>query len=180
MTTTHNLSAVCPAKDEVTAIVVTNSQALVELETLGRDIVARIATGDAAKDRADQYYVSAGLQLIDARSRVPDFTAFLRDHCCGLSRSRAYELIAIAEGKAEEVRSKNRTRDRRRRENMFRVRGSRTRGLSVKRPQPPMSQAQRALAEFRVAVDIWFAKMDDGAKREAVAYVIAKDGVAVS
>src|ERR1700721_2246602 len=84
----------------------------VPLETLGRDIVARVVTGDKVKDKADQMYMSAGLQLIVARSRVHDFQAFLRDHCGGLSRSRAYELIAIAEGNAEEVRSKNRTRDR--------------------------------------------------------------------
>jgi DNA-binding Lrp family transcriptional regulator len=45
---------------------------------------------------------------------------------------------------------------------------------SAKRPQPPKSQAQKALAQFKVAVDIWFSKMDDDAKREAVEYVIAK------
>jgi ParB-like chromosome segregation protein Spo0J len=44
------------------------------------------------------------------------------------------------------------------------------RSRSAKKPQPPKS----ALAEFKVAVDIWFSKMDDDAKREAVEYVIAK------
>ena len=125
-------------------------------------------------------YVSAGILLIEAKSSVPDFSAFLRDHCNGLSRSRAYELIKIAEGKAEDVRSKNRTRDRRRREKVARVREPRTRSLSAKPPQPPKSQAQKALAQFKIAVDIWFAKMDDDAKREAVDYVKATARVGLS
>src|SRR5881394_2415454 len=70
------------------------------LEILGRDIVARIAAGDKSRAKAEEMYKSAGLELIDARARVPDFKAFLRDHCEGLSRSRAYELIKIAGGKS--------------------------------------------------------------------------------
>src|SRR4051794_37091205 len=77
-------------------------RAPVSLESLGRDIVARIKAGEAAAARSEAMYVSAGLQLIEAKRRVPNFTAFLRKHCKGLSRSRAYELIDIAEGKADE------------------------------------------------------------------------------
>jgi len=154
--------------------------ATVTLETLGQEIMARVEKGDTAKDRAEQLYISAGLQLIEARGRVPDFSAFLRNHCKDLSRSRAYELIAIAEGKAEELRSKNRVRDRRRREKAAGVREPRTRSESVSTPRPPKSEAQKALAEFKVAVDVWFAKMDDDAKREAVHYAIEKGPGAVS
>jgi hypothetical protein len=148
-------------------------------EMLGQEIVARIAAGDKSAERASQMYISAGLTLIEAKRLLPDFKAFLRDHCNGLSRSRAYELIEIASGKSEEVRSKNRTRDRRRRDKAARVREPRTPSSSIKKPQPPNSQAQRALAEFKVAVDIWFSKMDDNAKREAVEYAIASGGVMV-
>jgi hypothetical protein len=151
----------------------------VTAETLGQEIVARIGAGDKSAERASQMYISAGLNLIEAKRLFPDFKAFLRDHCNGLSRSRAYELIEIANGKSEEVRSKNRTRDRRRRDKAAGVRGSRTPNSSVKKPQPPKSQAQRALAEFKAAVDIWFSKMDDSAKREAVEYAIASGGVTV-
>jgi hypothetical protein len=147
------------------------------LETLGQGIVAQIATGDENKACAIQMYMSAGLQLIEAKHLVPDFKAFLRDHCNGLSRSRAYELIEIAGGKSEEVRSKNRTRDHRRREKAARVREPRTRGFSIKKPQPPKSQAQEALAEFKYAVNIRFPQMDHDTRREAVAYVIAKSEV---
>ena len=185
MSTTETLVADFPAQDEAAAIDVTAAPSDVIVTTptpkmLGWEIAARVEAGDKARGRADQMYVSAGILLIEARSRVPDFSAFLHDHCNGLSRSRAYELIKIAEGKPEEVRSKNRARDRRRREKAARVRGSRTRGLSGKQPQPPKSQAQKALAEFKIAVDIWFAKMDDGAKREAVDYVTTKARVELS
>jgi hypothetical protein len=149
----------------------------VTLETLGQEIVARIATGDTNKARADQMYISAGLQLIEAKGRVDDFSAFLREHCNDLSRSRAYELIKIAKGKSEEVRSNNRARDRRRREKTAGVREPRTRGFSTKKPQPPKSQSQLALDDFKYAVNISIPKMDDDAKREAIAYVIAKSGV---
>ena len=136
----------------------------VELKELGLDIIARVKKGDKAKDHADHLYLSAGLQLIEAKRRTNNFSAFLRDHCGGLSRSRAHELIKIAEGKGEEVQSKNRERDRRRRAKAASVREPRT---------PPVigSVSERALAEFKVAVDTWLAKMDDDAKRAAVEYV---------
>jgi hypothetical protein len=52
------------------------------------------------------------------------------------------------------------------------VLGNRARiSVSTARPQPPKSLAQKALAEFKVAVDTWFAKMDDEAKQAAIAYV---------
>jgi hypothetical protein len=146
----------------------------VTLETRGQQIVARIEAGDKSADRASQMYLSAGLELIEAKRLAPNFKNFLRDHCNDLSRSRAYELIKIANGKLEEVRSNNRTRDRRRREKAAGVREPRTPSSSVKKPHPPKSQAQRALAEFKVAVDIWFSKMDADAKREAAAYAVAK------
>jgi hypothetical protein len=136
--------------------------------------------GDKAKSRAEDMYKSAGLQLIEARARGPDFSVFLRDHCNGLSRSRAYELIDIAEGKADEVGAKNRTRDRRRREKAARVREPRTQGVATKKRQPPKSKTQWALAEFKVAVDVYFAEMDDEAKRAAFAYVQSKISVTTS
>src|SRR5215472_3248827 len=76
------------------------------IEMLGKEILARIEAGEKAKSKSDEHFKSAGLQLIEAKRRVSDFSAFLREHCNGLSRSRAYELIAIGEGKIDEVRTK--------------------------------------------------------------------------
>lgn len=176
MDTTAGLLADFPTTNEPAANIATTLQdkVSVPLETLGNDIVARIAIGDKNRARADDMYLSAGRQLIEAKERVPNFKAFLRNYCNGLSRSRAYELINIANGKAQEVRSTNRDRDRRRREKAAGVREPRTRGFSIKKTQAPKSQVQDALAQFIVAVDIWFSRMDDEAKREAVAYAVSK------
>ena len=160
-----------PAADAATPL---QGGVSIALETLGRDIVTRIEAGDKSAERASQMYISAGLKLMEAKRHVPNFKDFLRIHCNGLSRSRAYELIKIANGKSEEVRSNNRARDRRRRDKVARVREPRTRSLSAKKPQPPKSQSQTALAEFKYAVNIRFPQMDDDAKQEAIAYVIAK------
>ena len=105
-----------------------------ELEALGRDIAARIKKGDKAKANADDLYLSAGLHLIEAKRLTNNFSAFLRDHCGGLSRSRADELIKIAEGAAEEVREKNRVRDRRRR----------AKAASVREPRTPVTSKIRS------------------------------------
>lgn len=40
------------------------------LESLGREAKARIDQGDKAQDRAEQLYISAGLYLIEAKTRV--------------------------------------------------------------------------------------------------------------
>ena len=178
MDTTTKFLADFSTLDEAAADAATPLQKGVPVtpEALGQDIVARIEAGDKSAERASQMHISAGLKLIEAKRLVPNFKNFLRNHCKDLSRSRAYELIKIANGKSEEVRSNNRARDRRRRDQAARVRGSRTRSRSAKKSPPPKSQAQRALAEFKVAVDIWFSKMDDNAKREAVEYTIASAG----
>lgn len=48
--------------------------------------------------------------------------------------------------------------------------------VSTAKPQPIKSKSEKALAEFKFAVDIWFDKMDDAAKRAAAAYVREKAG----
>jgi hypothetical protein len=75
--------------------------------------VARVDAGDKCEDRAIDKFRSAGQMLIQAKQRVSNFSAFLRDHCNNLSRSRADELIKIAEGRIDEVRAKSTARKRR-------------------------------------------------------------------
>jgi hypothetical protein len=93
---------------------------IIPIETVGADIAARISAGDKAMSKADEHYLAAGIQLLAARTRLQHtremrWSAFLFSCCKGLSSSRAYELINIAEGKTtpEEIREKARVRKQR-------------------------------------------------------------------
>lgn len=129
--------------------------ALVPLDVLGAEIKARIAAGDKAMDKAEQHYIAAGIQLLEAKARVkqtPGLTwpAFLNAHC-DIRRRRADELIMIADGrttiadlrmkKAESVRA---TRERkaekpalRSAEPNMRVAAEPSYSPGVSEPQPP-------------------------------------------
>ena len=153
---------------------------------LGKDIVAKVKAGD---DKGREDYCEAGRLLIQARDQIDSkaFNIFLRDHC-KLSRTRAYELIAIAGGKttAEELRAKSNARKKKHRANLrgnLSVVRSGTDASTTKAEAPklatrdaelPSAKSQRALAEFKCAVDAYFRDMDDETKHEAVAYATQK------
>jgi hypothetical protein len=80
------------------------------VEQLGQAIITNYEAGIAAGNEAKNRLVTAGSLLIDAKSRNLNFEEFLRDHCNGLSHSWAYDLIAIASGKIDEVRAKAKAR----------------------------------------------------------------------
>jgi hypothetical protein len=67
---------------------------------LARRVKALIEKADKAADKAEQFYKSAGLTIKEIKEKYPDdWEAIVRDEC-GIGRSRAYELISIADGKA--------------------------------------------------------------------------------
>lgn len=79
------------------------------IETLGATIRANV-------NKSQDYLITAGINLKEARDRIssgsePGLTwpVFLREHC-GVSKSRAYELIAIADGKTTVIESRERAR----------------------------------------------------------------------
>jgi hypothetical protein len=90
---------------------------LLPLDTLGATIKARVDAGDKATEKAEEHYKSAGLLLIEAKQRLPlespgtKWTAYLVG-ICNIRMSRAYELIAVAEGRTTvaEVQAKGRER----------------------------------------------------------------------
>jgi hypothetical protein len=109
-------------------------------------------------------FISAGQMLIKAKSRVPNFLAFVRDHCNGLSRSRAYELIKIAGGNIEEVHANTNERKRR-----YRAKRASAATSAHVRSGTDMGSAI-ALAEFKVAVRALFPKMDEATRQAALTY----------
>jgi hypothetical protein len=90
---------------------------LVPLDTLAATIKARVEKGDKASNDAEGHYLAAGLHLVEAKKRLPieapgkTFSAYLTGQC-KLQTSRAYELIAIAEGRTTvaEVQANGRER----------------------------------------------------------------------
>lgn len=87
------------------------------LDQLGAQAKAHIMSGDKAKEKVEQHYKSAGLYLIAARERVKNqglhWVAWLRENV-RVAPSRAYEIIAIADGtkSLEEVREVERDKKR--------------------------------------------------------------------
>jgi hypothetical protein len=171
-----------------------------ELVVLGEDIVARFREAERALEeskvhaekKADELQRQTGKMLVNARERVPDFDAFLADHCVGLSRSRAYELISIAEGRStpEAVRAKTNERKKRYRA----AKAARRSATKTARPFHPAGNgrgeaeadtgAQESpapairnnipddLVQLKYAFDLRFPRLDPAAQGDFVEYVI--------
>jgi hypothetical protein len=139
----------------------------VPIEQLGKEITARVEAGDKAKTKSDDRFRSAGILLIQAKSRVTNFSAFLRDHCNGLTRSRAYELIKIASGEIDTIRTSTNERKRR-----YRARRAASAGATFVRSGTDAKtvSAATALAEFKRAVMLCFPMMDETALDGALGY----------
>jgi hypothetical protein len=132
-----------------------------ELERLGKDIVALHAAGDKNQKKANDKYLAAGLKLIEARKQVPSkmsFETFLDEHCPGIGKSRAYELIEMAEGRKtpQEIREANNKRQRLRRQ---RQRERARPGAQITLPPPELAsvtsrtRSEEALIEIKDAID---------------------------
>jgi hypothetical protein len=103
-----NLS-IPPHLDRRNAPPVTRDGALIPAQvlTLTRRINALVEKGDRAAEKAEQFYKAAGIHIKEIKQRESEhWEAIVRDKC-GLGRSRAYELMAIADGKTtlEKVRA---------------------------------------------------------------------------
>ena len=71
---------------------------------LGSTIKVHLTNVEKYIDKCEQHTMSAGLHLVEAKTRIQAgeydgaFAKFLIEECGGLSTSRAYELISIANG----------------------------------------------------------------------------------
>jgi hypothetical protein len=68
---------------------------------LCKRIKALIAKGDKAAEKSEQFYVAAGLELKALKGKCSTQTLFLNlvRHDIGVGKTRAYELLQIADGK---------------------------------------------------------------------------------
>lgn len=96
------------------------------LEQLGASAHGHYKAGEKAQDRAEQQMLAAGLYLKEAKERLDlrknpnapmNFAQFLLHHC-PIGKSRAYEIIAIADGRKtlDEDRQRHTERHARERE----------------------------------------------------------------
>lgn len=83
-----------------------------DLGGLGNTAMGHYKAAEKHKEKADQQYIAAGIYLKEAKQRClktkgMTFEKFLRQHC-PIGRSRAYEVIAIADGTKtiEEIRER--------------------------------------------------------------------------
>jgi hypothetical protein len=76
--------------------------------TLARRVKVLIEKGDKAAEKAEQFYKAAGIHIKEIKEQSDDWETIVREQC-GLGRSRAYELMAIADGKTtlEKVRDRS-------------------------------------------------------------------------
>ncbi len=91
----------------------TKASTTMPLPQLAQQIVGHNTAAERQIQKAEDHYKSIGLHLIEARKRIKGgetsefkyFSAFCSGGC-GIAKSRAYELIAIAEGRTtlEEIR----------------------------------------------------------------------------
>jgi uncharacterized protein YdaT len=76
--------------------------------SITRRIKALIEKGDKAAEKAEQFYKAAGIHVKEIKEQSEDWETIVREQC-GLGRSRAYELMAIADGRTtlEKVRDRS-------------------------------------------------------------------------
>ena len=86
---------------------------LLSLEQLGATVKANLDASEKTARRSDDLLITAGRHLAEANERIRaapggmSWDTFLKEHC-QIGRSRAYELIAVGQGRTtpEELRLK--------------------------------------------------------------------------
>lgn len=91
---------------------------LIAIDTVGREIKARVEAGDKAIDKAEQHYIAAGIQLLEAQKRLKEtremrWSAFLFSHVrLSDETARKYMMLANGDATLEEIRESDRNRQR--------------------------------------------------------------------
>ncbi len=89
------------------------------LDVVGDHVRAHMDSGAKAEAKAEDHYKAAGIHLNEAKARIEaggevvTWSAFLRDNC-SISRSRAFELLALADGRTTLVEQREKAAERQR------------------------------------------------------------------
>jgi hypothetical protein len=94
---------------------------------LARKIKVLLEKGDRAADKAQQFYVAAGQHLKELKAQWPNEWEQIVREQCNLGRSRAYEIMAIADGRTtvEKIRAVDAEKKRISREESKKIRPGR-------------------------------------------------------
>jgi hypothetical protein len=88
---------------------VTSDGALIpaQVMSLARRIRALVEKGDRAAEKAEQFYKAAGIHIKEIKQKQSEHWETIVREQCGIGQSRAYELMAIADGRTtlEKVRA---------------------------------------------------------------------------
>jgi len=76
-----------------------------DIVSLARRVKVLVEKGDKAAEKAEQFYKAAGIHIKEIKGQSEDWEAIVREKC-GIGRTRAFELMGIADGTTtvEEVR----------------------------------------------------------------------------
>jgi multidrug resistance efflux pump len=86
------------------------STALIAIDAVGREIKVRVEAGDKAMDKAEQHYIAAGIQLLEAHKRLREtremrWSAFLFSHArLSEDQARRYMMLANGDTTLDEIR----------------------------------------------------------------------------
>ena len=127
---------------------------------LTREIKVRIVKGEQAQSKANDHFIAAGLLIKELKEfhggKTAEWEALLKDKC-GIGKSRAYELMKIADGRTtvEEVRAEKAESVRKVRAAAIPLRSGKTGELTAIAQAPSIDQLQccwdAAPAEVRQA-----------------------------
>jgi hypothetical protein len=144
-------------------------------DQLGAQIVARVEARDVAEAQVHNNSMQAGQMLLHAKSTVKNFSQFRRQHCNGLSHSRAYELMNIAKcgsiRKVRELANGRKSRYRLKKAAMAAERQLVRSGTD--KPSAPEALDDTLLAQFKAAIDDLFSRMDKDTRRAALDYAMS-------
>jgi hypothetical protein len=118
--------------DIMDAATITSDGALIpaQVVNLARRIRALVEKGDRAAEKAEQFYKAAGIHIKEIKQKQSEHWETIVREQCGVGRSRAYELMAIADGKTTLEKVRADTNDRQK------VHRAKSESVMSRTPQP--------------------------------------------